>query len=83
MLARVNRIRRPTRADGVFNFLTRVYIVVAADEFKPIYDFDRVKHFPDVVSYRSFVRSCENTELLDLIKLSLNFLKITLPSLFC
>jgi hypothetical protein len=47
MLVWVDWIRRPASTDGVFNFLARV--VVAAVKFQPIYYFDRMQNFPDVI----------------------------------
>jgi hypothetical protein len=41
MLAGMNRVRRPTCADGVFHLLSCV--VVPADKLEPIDDLDRVK----------------------------------------
>ncbi len=47
MLAGVDRIRRPSSADGMLHLLSGV--VVAADELEPVNDPDWVQLLPDVI----------------------------------
>jgi hypothetical protein len=47
MLAGMNRVRRPTGADGVLHLLSRV--VVPADKLEAVDDLDRVELLTDVI----------------------------------
>ncbi len=59
MLAGMNRVRRPTSADGVLHLLSCV--VVPADKLEPIDDLDRVELLPDVIPELSEIsQECRN-----------------------
>ncbi len=59
MLAGMNRVRRPTCADGVLHLFSRV--VVPADKLEPIDDLDRVELLPDVIPELSEIsQECHN-----------------------
>ncbi len=73
MLAGVDRIRRPTSADGMLHSLPCV--VVAADELEPVDDPDQVQLLPDVVPQLCEIRQqgCDEirvTEVCDMSKLA-------------
>ncbi len=58
-LAGMNRVRRPTSADGVLHLLLRV--VVPADKLETIDDLDRVELLPDVIPELSEIsQECRN-----------------------
>jgi hypothetical protein len=51
----MNRVRRPTSADGVLHLLSRV--VVPADKLEAIDNLDRVELLTDVIPELSEIRS--------------------------